>query len=128
MNDSSANINTALLTQTALTSVISTRLWPDRVTPLEGYTPEMGGGITFRIRGGTPLYRGSMAGYSVQFLCWGVDSYTATLVYRTLFDVLNDKAFSHIRSAYVEQMGQPIEDQSTGWPAVLVYFTIWLAI
>lgn len=128
MIDVSATIYTSLLAQTALTSIIGTRIWPDRATPLEGYAPTSGPSIAFRIRGGDVLYRGSMASASVQFKCYGVDEKTAHEAYRALYDVLHDKQPGAIRGAFIEQLGQLAEDQGTGWFFVLAFFTIWLQV
>lgn len=128
MNDAGSIIRTALLTQTALTAVIGTRLWAERSTPIADYKPDDGGAIAFRMRGGGVMYRAGLMFPSVQFKCWGVDEFTANSVYRTLFDVLHDQAFGGIRSAYMEVLGQTVLEQDTEWPFVLTFFTIWLAV
>lgn len=127
MIDAGAAIRTSLLTQTTLTSVISTRLWAERVTPLEGYVPAQGGAIAFRIRGGGTMYHNGLISPSVQFKCYGIDEKTANTVYRALFDTLHDKAFSSIRAAQCEVLGQTAQEPDTQWPYVLTFFTIWLA-
>lgn len=126
MIDSGAAIKTALLTQTPLTAIIGARLWPERVMPIAGYKPNDGVAIAFRTRGGGTMYRNGLMFPSVQFKIWGIDEYTANTGYRTLVDVLHDKSFGAIRSAYLEVLGQTSEEQDTGWPFVLAFFTIWL--
>ena len=128
MIDLNVTINTALLTRTALTAIIGARLWPDTSEVLAGYTPNDGGALAFRIRGGDVLYRGGVARVSVQFKCWGIDNSTANQVESVLYDVLHDQAFGGIKSAYIEQIPQSSEEPDTEWPFVLAFYALWLAV
>jgi hypothetical protein len=127
MNDAGALIRTALLAQAPLTAIIGNRLWPERTMPIAGYQPNNGVAIAFRTRGGGTMYRNGYMYPSVQFKIWGIDEFTANTGYRALVDVLHDKSPGTIRSAYLEVLGQTAEEQDTGWPFVLCFFTIWLA-
>jgi hypothetical protein len=131
MIDEGLAIKTALLTQTALTALTGTgataRIWPARSMPIVGYHPNDGVAIAFRTRGGGPMYQNGLINPSVQFKVWGIDEQTANTGYRALVDVLHDKSIGAIKSAYLEVLGQTSEEQETGWPFVLTFFTIWLA-
>lgn len=127
MIDAGVAIRTSLLTQTTLTSVISTRLWSESNTPGDGYIPAQGGGIAFKVRGGGTMYHNGLINPSVQFKCYGDGLVAANTVYRALFDTLHDKAFGSIRGAYCEILGQTAIEPELQWPYVLTYFKIWLA-
>lgn len=129
MNDINTVLTTALLAQTSLTGVIDDRLWGQGTVPPAGlYTPNDGGAIVFRVRGGGTLYKGGLMFPSIQFKCYGADEPTAWAVYYALYDALADKALPGIKSAYLEQLGQVSEDQDTGWIFVLAFFTAWMAV
>lgn len=97
--------------------------------PIAGYKPNDGVAIAFRTRGGGTMYHGGLMYPSVQFKIWGGvvnDTLPVVAGYRALVDVLHDKSPGAIRSAYLEVLGQTAEEQDTGWPFVLCFFTIWL--
>lgn len=128
MIDAPAVIRTYLLTQMALTTLTSTRVWSERSTPVAGYKPADGGAVAFKIRGGTTIYSGQAASPSVQFKCYGADELTANAVYRGLFDALNNKQGSGVKAAYIDVLGQSLTEPDTGWPFVLTFYTVWLGI
>lgn len=128
MNDAGALIRSSLLTQTTLTDLTSARLWPERAMPVAGYKPNDGVAIAFRTRGGGTMYYNGLMFPSVQFKIWGVDELTANTGYRALVDVLHNKNPGSIRSAYLDVLGQTAEEQDTGWPFVVCFFMIWLAM
>lgn len=117
-----------LVSQSALTTLTSTRIWAERSIPPAGYNPAQGGAIAFRNRGGTIIYGGGMAGPSVQFKCYGATEQTANTVYRALFDVLNNKSGGAIKSAFMEVPGQTLTEPDTTppWPFVLTFYTIFV--
>lgn len=128
MIDAPAVIRSYLVTQTALTTLTGQRIWPERSRPIAGYKPADGGAIAFKIRGGQLLYSGQAASPSVQFKCYAADELGANAVYRALFDALNNKHGSGIKSAYAETLGQTLTEPETEWPFVLAFYTVWLGL
>lgn len=130
MNDAGVLIRTALMS-TALTSTVgagsSARLWANQAVPAKNYKPSDGIGIAFRVRGGRTMYHNGYIEASTQFKIYGSDELIANTGYRALVDVLHDQSPPPIRMAYLEQLGQTLEEQAPlNWPYVLAYFTIWL--
>lgn len=130
MIDAPAVIRDYLTSQSALTALTSTRIWAERATPMTGYAPIQGGAIAFRIRGGVPIYRGSLVSSSVQFKCYGANEAGANTVYRALFDVLHNTNGGAIKSAYMDILGQTLSEPNTTppWWFVLTFYTIWLGV
>jgi hypothetical protein len=126
MIDANATIKAALLANSALVALTGQRIWAARNLPPEGYTPSQGGAVGFRIRGGSTLYHGGLQYPSVQFKCYGATEIIANNVYRALYDALLVPSVG-IRSAVIEVLGQPAEEES-GWPFVLAFYTIWLRV
>lgn len=127
MIDSNAVIKAALLANAPLVALTGQRIWQARSMPAKGYRPADGGAIAFRTRGGGVLYNNALQFPSVQFKCWGLTEDVAQAVYLALFDALKTPT-GGIRSAVLEVLGQPAEEQDTGWPFVLTFYTIWLGV
>ncbi len=117
-----------LLTQTALTTLTSTRLWRDRSVPPPGYRPSLGGAIAYRARGGPPPdYHSQIMRTSFQFKCYGETEKQANQVYRVLYDVLQDKSYSGIIHAEMEVAGQALRERAmepNDWPYTLTFFML----
>jgi len=130
--DTNAIIHAFLVTQTALTAVVSTRIHNPRLP--EGTTlPALG----FFTRGGesTPYIPGLLTP-SVQFDCWGASPQSAREVYRALYDVLQgiqnikvtiSGSDYYIKSAIEEVQGQDLQDQDIPkYYRVLTFFSIMI--
>lgn len=92
--------------------------------PPPGYKPETGPAICFRNRGGEPAYDDSHYDASVQFKCYDTSGVKAWAVYRALHTALQNSGGAVVRWARAEGLGTPLNEQSTGWPFILCYFTI----
>lgn len=128
MIDAPTILQTYLLSQTALIALTGTRIWKEHVTPPKGYTTAQGSAICFRARGGTVDYSRAVLGNSWQFKCYGASVGAANVLYRMLFDVLDDAKGSGIHMALLEIAGQTLIEPGTEWPYVLCFYeTMMLA-
>lgn len=131
MIDAPTVLQTYLLSKTALTTLTGTRIWKEHTTPPVGYKPSQGSAICFRARGGSVDYSRAMVSNSWQFKCYGDSVGSANVLYRTLFNVLDDTKGAGIHMALLEIAGQTlIESPSAGleWPYVLCFYeTMMLA-
>lgn len=131
MIDAPTVLLTFLQGQTALTTLTNTRIWKEHTTPPKGYQPSQGRAICFRARGPTVDYSRALLRTSWQFKCYGDSVGSANVLYRTLFDVLDDTKGAGIHSALLEIGGQTlIESPSAGveWNYVLCFYeTLMLA-
>ncbi len=127
MRDIQADIRTYLLTKTALTDLVSDRIYAGRDVPKVGYKPQDGAAITFKIRGGAGEFRGrdyedALLVPSVQFKCYGLSEKDAFEVYRTLVDSLHNGTSFIILHAEETGIGQPLDETDTDWHFVLSFF------
>lgn len=116
-------LRTFLIAQTPLFTLTGNRIWEERVYPIEGWTPSDGNAICFRTRGGRPDYTGLMLTQSWMFKCYGSDESDAHDLYRTLFDVLHDKATGGMYHSELEIAGQLLQEGPLGWNYSLSFWT-----
>lgn len=133
MIDTSEVILNFLLDQPVLVSLINTRIYAERDTPVAGYHPNLGGCICFKRRGGTFDEEAAVIGSSYQFKVYGADGAefqtetpeaAADTIYRTLFDCLNFASSYLIRGAQMEALGQTLREPDTKWVYVLAFFRV----
>lgn len=126
MIDAPAAILDYLSTQTALTTLTSTRIWAEQVMPRPGYVPTAGGAIAFVTRGGSIGYEGVL-NPRVQFKCYGATPQAANAVYRALYNVLHEANAGTFKMALCEVIGQSLTEQepTPPWPFVLTFFRFW---
>ncbi len=131
MIDAAVVIQTYLLANAPLVTLVGTRIYPERNVPPPGYKPSDGGCVVFRARGGQALAQGSVLAPSVQFKCYGMDEPTANAVYRALYDAIerNDGLSgggNGVKSCTIEALGQTLSEPDTGWLFVLTFASFWL--
>jgi hypothetical protein len=129
MRDIQADIRKYLLSKTALTALVSDRIYAGRESPKVGYKPEEGAAIAFRVRGGAGEFRGrdyedALVIPSIQFKCYGLSEKDAFEVYRTLVDSLHNGTSSIILHAEETGIGQTLEESDTDWHFILSFFDI----
>lgn len=115
-----------LLTKTAITTLVGTRIWAQMTYPPEGYKPSQGGAIVFKIRGGAPDYTSANLVLPWQFKSYGLSIYIASAIDRALADVLFDANGGGIISSRMEQAGQSIPEPQTDWPCILSFYETWM--
>lgn len=123
MIDTLATLRTFLASQTALTTLTSTRLYAGRTYPPPDYTPGQYA-LCFNGRGGSIDYASRLISESFTFKCYGADELTAMTLYRTLVDVLHDKNSGNLRSAELEVLDYPLQEPDTGWHYTLTFFRV----
>lgn len=133
MRDAPEAIRTYLTTCISLTDLIGTRLYMETDTPGTGYTPAAGGALCLKIRGGAPDYSDALVRLSLQAKCYGPSEQTAQAVYRALYDALhNTRRDGLVRWGQCEQVGVTLTEPETwpgaGWPFVLAFFTVYVAM
>ncbi len=111
-----------LLTNGALTALVSTRIYAGRSVPPKTYAIGDGACIVFRVRGGNEDYEGALLRPSVQFKCYAVTEADADAVYRTLDDALQNGRAAAILYAQREVQGQPLEEGDTQWRYTLAFY------
>ena len=125
MRDVEATIRAHLLTDTALTALVGTRIYAGTSLPA-GYTPDDGPAVLLGVRGGADTYSGATLMPSVQFRSYGADDATARSVDRALYDALVDVAGLHVRTAQLETIGQLMNDPETDWPYMWSAYRVWV--
>lgn len=126
MLDSNAIVRAYLVTDAALTAIVSSRIYCPRL-PEGADLPALG----FFTRGGlsTPYITGLLTP-SVQFDCWGTTPDEAREVYRALYDALQGiqnvaVGSNYILSAREEVQGQDLVDlEIPNYFRVLTFFEI----
>ncbi len=125
MIDAPKIIRDYLAAQAGLTALTGTRIYAEVDTPpTPGYTPDDGGAVCFKIRGGSVDYTAAILKASVQFKCYGATEVAANQVYRALHDALDEAAAGTFKSAIQENLGQTLQEPDTGWYFTLVFFTV----
>jgi hypothetical protein len=127
MINDSQKVRSYLLTKTALTALVSSRIYAERNNPPPGYTPGIGGAITFKRRGGAPDYSGALVVPSYQFKCYAATEADANQVYRALYDALQEGKSADIKFAVLETVGETLREPDSQWIYVLCFFTILVA-
>lgn len=125
MIDAAKTLNDYLLTQTALTALIGTRLWAEMDTPPEKqYKPHDGAGIVFKSAGGPGLEAGDrVIAVRWQFKIYGKDIYAIRSAYLALVDALHDvRGRGGILGSSLETPGVPLEEPDTHWLFMLTFF------
>ena len=128
--DTNSVIRAYLAAQTALTAVVSDRIYCPRL-PEKATLPALG----FLTRGGNSNpYIPGIVTPSVQFDCWGVSPIEARQVYGVLYDALQGIQFQNlvigattyqIQSAIEEVQGQDLQDvEIPNYFRVLTFFSI----
>jgi hypothetical protein len=116
-----------LLTQSGVTTLVSTRIYAGRDVPPETYALTDGPCITLRVRGGNEDYEGALLTPSVQFKCYGATDYVANSVYRALDDALHGDGLSAtLLHGEREVQGQPLEEPQTEWPYTLAFYQVMI--
>jgi hypothetical protein len=121
MIDANIAIRNYLLTQTALTALVGTRIYAPLKKDTKAVVPDLPVGttlpaVTFIIRGGTSTpYTPGITEPSFQFKCFDNDPIDARTVYRALYDSLQGiqnvtVGTYHILSAIEEVQGQDLQD------------------
>lgn len=127
MIDAPEVLLTYLAAQTPLTVLTGSRIWPQRINPIEGYLPSDGHALAFRSRGGGTLdYSGAIFTQSWTFKAYGESEREADRLYRVLFDVLNEAKTSGLYRATLEVGGQSLQEPIVGWDYSLSYWTTLL--
>jgi len=126
MIDANAKIREYLLTDVPLVNLVGARIYAGRDVPPEGYQPQDGAAITFRLRGGSPDYDDALLTPSVQFKCYAATEIDAMTCYRALYDALHNGTGATVLHGESEILGQSLEEPNTQWPFVLSYFQIML--
>lgn len=111
-----------LLTKTAITALVSTRIWAELTYPPTGYKPADGGAIVFKSATGGFVGANTIVRNRWQFKVYGPDVYAIGAVYRVLMDVMHDVRGSGIKSSGPEAPGTMLEEPDSGWAFMLVYF------
>lgn len=113
---------------TALHALVGARVYCPRLP--QGFTNSQAV-IEVMRRGGSSKMAHAEHRASFQIKCYGgANSHAqAEAVYRALYDRLHsitgmDTASGNIMTAEEENMGQSLFDPETGWPFVLVYFSV----
>jgi hypothetical protein len=125
MIDTDAEIREYLVGQASLTVLAGQRIYASLYLP-KGYTPDDGPALLFSPRGGAIDYSSLVLNPSYQFRSYGKTLEKARELDRALFDALNDISYCDIKSARMEAIGQPLQEQGTGWPFVLSFYRIFL--
>lgn len=126
MIDAPTVLRDFLLAKSPIFALTGSRIWGERTNPIEGYLPSQGSAICFRTRGGRPDYTGQILTQSWPFKCYGIDEDAARLLYRTLFDVMQDAQGAGIYHIENEVSGQLWEEPILKWPFVISYWTVLL--
>lgn len=122
--DVNAKVRSHLAANGTLVADVSTRIYPGRENPPQGYNPSDGGCVCFAVRGGDMQYEDAHVRPSVQFTVWNSSPLTAWSSYRKLFDALHEQHTEHVLYGYQDQMGQSLRDPETDWPFVLTAFQL----
>jgi hypothetical protein len=126
MIDPNAKVLTLLEADTPLVTLCGNRIYAGRDVPPPGYNPDDGSAITFRVRGGLGFdEEDAILTPSFQFKCYGSTELNAMTCYRTLVDALHNGSSADVLRGIQESVGQLLEEPSTEWPFVLVFFTVW---
>ena len=127
MIDANAKVLTLLEANGALVALTGSRIYAGRDVPPPGYNPGDGSAITFRVRGGPGFdEEDAILTPSFQFKCYGADEIKAMTCYRALVDALHNGYTADVLRGIQESVGQLLEEPSTEWPFVLVFFTVWI--
>jgi len=127
VNDASAVLRTYLLTKTALTLLVGTRINRETGVPAQGWTPSAGPCVSIIGRGGAFDASDAMLAWPVQVTCWGRDPQEAGNVYRAVVGALDNASGGQLRHAYLTSLGQTIRQAETGWPYVLCGFRVLIS-
>jgi hypothetical protein len=130
MTDLEAVLYTYLASVTALTATLGTFeggacLYASNDLP-EGYTPDHGPAILFKVRGGEQSFSSKQLAPSVQFQCFASTESKARTVAYALFDAVNDHQAAGIKWCRVEVLPQIVVEPSVGWPYGLLYAQLWM--
>lgn len=122
MIDAADVLRDYLLTNTAITTLVGTRIWAPMTYPPDGYKPSQGAALVFKTRGGAPDYT-----QAHMLLSWQIKSYGATLLVasaldRAVADALFDARWGDILESSMEQAGQSIPEPDTDWPCILSFY------
>lgn len=127
MIDPNAKVLILLEADTSLVALCGSRIYAGRDVPPKGYTLDDGSAITFRVRGGIGFdLEDAILTPSFQFKCYGSNELNAQICYRTLVDALHNGSSADVQRGIQESVGQLLEEPSTEWPFVLVFFTVWI--
>lgn len=108
-----------LLTKTAITTLVGTRIWAQMTYPPAGYKPSQGAALVFRTPAGAPDYTNAHLLIFWYFKSYGATLLVASALDRALADVLFDARWGDILESSQEQVGRPIPEPDTDWPCIL---------
>ena len=125
MIDPNAKVLALLEADTTLVALVGSRIYAGRDVPREGYNPDDGSAICFRVRGGMGFdLEDAILTPSFQFKCYGASEIAAMTCYRTLVDALHNGHSADVLRGIQESVGQILEEPGTEWPFVLAFFTV----
>jgi hypothetical protein len=127
MIDHEAIVRTHLLTNTALVTLVSTRIYAGTHLP-DGYTPADGPAVVFATRGGNDAYSRATTVPSMQYRCFGATPTIARQVDRALYDALQDEAGVSVRTSIRDTYPQLLQDPETDWWYVFSGYRHWLVV
>jgi hypothetical protein len=116
-----ASVRTYLLTATALTTLVSTRIYWGTTMPA-GYAVDTGPAILINSRGGAQDYTSKVLYPTLVLQCIAKDDLVAFNVAKALYDALNDHHDYLIMAARQSIHPQLIFDSETGFHIALVYY------
>ena len=111
-----------LLSRSAITTLVGTRIWAQMTYPPSGYKPSQGAALVFKTRGGAPDYTQAHLLLPWQLKSYGATIYIASALDRAIADALFDARWGDILESSMEQAGQPIPEPETDWPCILSFY------
>lgn len=126
--DSSTAVLEFLLGQPAITALTATRIWSDLDQPPKGYTPSLGIGICFKVRGGNDGDPSVILDPSFQFKVYAATRPLCRQGARVLHDNFHEKANKDILTVRRETLPVTLTEQVTEpeaeWTFALVFYKV----
>ena len=126
MIDALSVIRTHVLTISAVTALVGSRVYAGEDVPPAGVLPGDGDCITFNVRGGLADYDDALLNPSVQFKCYSTSALNANTLYRALYDGLQNSYGANVTHVECEAIGQTLREPETEWPYVLSFWRFML--
>lgn len=116
-----------LVEPSPLFTATSTRIWAEVTMPPAGYTPALGAGIAFAIRGGNTLYE-EVHNPRVQFKCYGTSPQNARVLWGLLRDRLHEAKTGDFKMALCQDVGTVLQEPETTppWHFALTFYRFWV--
>ena len=126
MTDIEAAIRTWLASIAGIAAIAGQRIIASVSLP-DGYRPDQGPALLFKVQGGGQDYSSQVLNPRVQFQSYAETEADARRLDRAVYDGINDRQFTGIKMARLDVLPVLLAEPETGWPFVLTFYRFWIA-